>query len=138
VAIGGGLSEIWQTMRSGSRDESPGDTPYLHAETGHTGHHLPTEIPDEARFWNWGAFLFTWIWAIFNGTWIGLLALIPGLNLVMAFILGMKGNDWAWRNGTWKSTSHFIRTQRMWNRCALIAAVSLTLVVGLSALTASL
>jgi hypothetical protein len=71
-------------------------------------------IPAEINRWNWGAFLLNWIWGIGNQTYIALLALIPGVNLVMWFVLGAKGSAWAWRNGRWDSVEHFKRVQRGW------------------------
>lgn len=76
----------------------------------------PTDdIPPGIKGWSWGAFLWNWIWAIFNNTWIGLLALIPGVNLVMIFVLGAKGREWAWKNKKWDSVEHFNRVQRKWS-----------------------
>ena len=73
------------------------------------------EVPPGIAGWSWGAFLWNWIWAIFNNTWIGLLALIPGVNLVMIFVLGFKGREWAWKNKQWDSVEHFNRVQRKWS-----------------------
>lgn len=72
-------------------------------------------LPDGIKGWSWGAFLLNWIWAIGNKTWIGLLALIPYVNIVMAIILGIKGREWAWRNQQWDSVEHFNRVQRKWS-----------------------
>ena len=72
-------------------------------------------IPDGIRGWSWGAFLLNWIWAIGNRTWIGLLALIPYGNIVIAIILGIKGREWAWKNKKWESVEHFNRVQRKWS-----------------------
>ena len=71
-------------------------------------------MPDEIKHWNWGAFGFTWIWGIGNGTFIALLALLPFVNIVMMFVLGAKGSEWAWRNERWESVEHFKRVQRRW------------------------
>lgn len=73
------------------------------------------DIPPGIKGWSWGAFLWNWIWAIFNNTWIGLLALIPGVNIVMIFVLGVKGREWAWKNKKWDSVEHFNRVQRKWS-----------------------
>ena len=73
------------------------------------------EIPPGIAGWSWGAFLWNWIWAIFNNTWIGLLALIPGVNIIMIFVLGVKGREWAWKNKQWDSVEHFNRVQRKWS-----------------------
>ena len=74
----------------------------------------PDQIPPEIRGWNWGAFFLSWIWGIGNNTYIALLALIPVVGLVMHFVLGAKGNRWAWKNGRWDSVAHFKRVQRRW------------------------
>src|ERR1700731_1316961 len=71
-------------------------------------------IPPEIDRWNWGAFLLNWIWGIGNNTFITLLALIPLFGIVMAFVLGARGNRWAWQNGRWDSVEHFQRVQRLW------------------------
>lgn len=79
------------------------------------------EMPPEIRGWNWGAFLLTWIWGIGNNVWISLLTLlsiIPYVGwlimLAMRIILGIKGNEWAWKNKKWQSVEHFKQTQRKW------------------------
>lgn len=72
------------------------------------------EVPPGVQGWNWGAFLLTWIWGICNGTYIALLSLIPVVHLAMMFVLGVKGNEWAWRNKDWKSVEEFHRAQRRW------------------------
>ena len=71
-------------------------------------------IPPGVKGWNWGAFFWTWIWGICNGTYIALLSLIPGVHFVMMFVLGAKGNEWAWCNKNWESVEQFHRTQRKW------------------------
>jgi hypothetical protein len=72
-------------------------------------------VPPEIRGWNWGAFFLNFIWAIGNRTWIGLLALAPYIGIVMAIVLGIKGNEWAWKNKRWKSIDHFKRVQKRWS-----------------------
>ena len=76
-----------------------------------SGHGSQAVIPREIGGWNWGAFLLNWIWAIGNSVWIGLLALVPYAGFVMAIVLGVKGNEWAWRYKRWDSVEHFRRTQ---------------------------
>ncbi|QDW35998.1 hypothetical protein FFI89_001895 [Bradyrhizobium sp. KBS0727] len=75
---------------------------------------MPATIPPELDRWNWGAFLLNWIWGVGNNTFIALLTLIPGVGIIMIFVLGAKGSRWAWRNGRWDSIEHFKRTQRLW------------------------
>ncbi len=69
--------------------------------------------------WNWGAFFMTWIWGLGNRTYVGLLGLIPVVNLVMAFILGAKGNEWAWKNKKWENAEQFTRVQGLWTAFGL-------------------
>jgi hypothetical protein len=39
---------------------------------------------------------------------------VPLVNMGMIFVLGAKGNEWAWRNKRWDSVQHFKRVQRKW------------------------
>lgn len=71
-------------------------------------------IPEEIRGWNWGAFLLNWIWGIGNKVWISLLCFVPFVNWVMPFVLGAKGNEWAWQSKDWNNIEHFKKTQRAW------------------------
>ena len=71
-------------------------------------------IPKEIRGWNWGAFLWGGIWCIGNKAWIGLIGFIPGFAIPMYFVIGAKGNKWAWQKNKWDSIEHFKRTQRKW------------------------
>jgi hypothetical protein len=77
-------------------------------------------VPQEVKGWNWGAFLLTWIWGIFNGTFVSLLVLVPFGNIVMPFVLGAMGNEWAWKNKTWQSIEQFHAVQRRWAMAGLI------------------
>ena len=76
-------------------------------------------IPPEIGGWNWGAFFFGWLWGIGNNVWIALLEFIPYVGIVMCFVLGAKGNEWAWQKKRWVSIEHFQRTQRTWAYWAL-------------------
>jgi len=71
-------------------------------------------IPDEIKGWNWGAFFLSWIWGIGNRVWVALLALIFPFSLIMPFILGYKGNEWAWQKNDWNDIKQFKRLQRRW------------------------
>ncbi len=85
-------------------------------------------IPPEVRGWNWGAFLLNWMWGIGNKVWIALLTFI--LGPIMAIILGVKGNEWAWRNKKWKSVEKFKKTQRAWTWAGIgLTCVSILLVI---------
>ena len=77
-------------------------------------------IPEEIKGWNWGAAGLTWIWGISQGVWISLLAFIPIVNIVMWIILGIKGNEWAWRSQKWESVDEFISYQKKWKTWGII------------------
>lgn len=84
-------------------------------------------IPAEIKKWNWGAFFLSWIWGLGNNVFIALLSLIPGLNLIMSIVLGIKGNEWAWQNKQWNSIEDFLRIQKRWAWWGL----SILIIIGL-------
>ncbi len=71
-------------------------------------------LPKELKGWNWGAFYLNWIWGIGNSTYLALLMFVPVVNVVLLFMLGAKGNEWAWKNRYWRDVDHFKTTQRKW------------------------
>lgn len=77
-------------------------------------------LPKEARGLCWGGFFLNWIWAVGNSTWIGLLGLIPLVNIVMSFVLLFKGREWAWKNGNWRDLEHFKHTQKNWSIAGIV------------------
>lgn len=81
-------------------------------------------LPREIQGWNWGAFLLTWIWGIGNNVLIALLMFVPFVNLVMWFLLGAKGNEWAWRSKRWASVEEFHRVQRTWTKWGVIVTLA--------------
>lgn len=97
-----------------------------------SGHGAAAIVPLEINHWNWGAFLLNWIWGIGNNTYIALLMFVPFLNLIMMFVLGAKGNAWAWRNKQWESVAQFQAVQSKWTKWALIIyALSIVLFVAI-------
>jgi hypothetical protein len=89
--------------------------------TENTSGQGPTAVvPREIQGWNWGAFLLTWIWGIGNNVLLALLTLVPLVGLVMWFVLGVKGTEWAWQNKRWDSIEHFQRVQRTWTKWGVI------------------
>ena len=63
----------------------------------------------------------------------------PYVGIVMIFILGAKGNEWAWANKKWGSVEDFKRTQRSWALWGLgiwiaVAAI-VVLIIALAVLT---
>lgn len=71
-------------------------------------------LPSEIKGLNWGAFLLNWIWGIGNNTYLAFLCLAPCVGFVMPFVLLFKGNEWAWKNKSWKSVEDFKRVQKIW------------------------
>ena len=86
------------------------------------------QLPAQLQGFNVGALLLNWIWAIAHSTWIGLLCLIPCVGFIMAIILGLKGNEYAWQNRKWDSIEQFQATQKTWMYWGIgVWAVSLVL-----------
>lgn len=87
--------------------------------------------------WNWGAFLLPVIWGAFNRVWTGLFGIVigfaPGQFLPLAiiayvafsFLMGYRGNEWAWRAKRWESTDHFQRVQKSWTTWGMVGFVVL-------------
>lgn len=101
-----------------------------------SGRGAASTLPQELQGWNWGAFLLNWIWGIGNNTWLALLCFVPFLGMVMAIVLGIKGNEWAWQNKFWPSIAEFKRVQRIWTIAGLIVvAVSIVLTIAMFATT---
>ena len=78
------------------------------------------EVPEQIKGWNWGAFAFNWIWGIRFRTYRALLVFVPLVNIAMPFILGFKGNEWAWKHNQWSSVEEFKNSQRKWSVAAAI------------------
>jgi hypothetical protein len=89
------------------------------------------DLPPGVKGWSWGGFLLSVFWAIGNRTWIGLLTFVPVVGLAMPIVLGVKGREWAWRNGKWAGIEHFRKVQRKWAIAGVIFyAVSLVIIGG--------
>jgi len=95
-------------------------------------------VPSEIKGWSWGAFLLWWIWGIGNNTYISFLTLIPYVGqIVVPFVLGAKGNEWAWRNKHWDSVDNFKDVQFKWAKAGFIVVVIGLGIWGISALVLS-
>ncbi len=81
-------------------------------------------VPPEIYAWNWGAFMLPGLWCLTNQTWIGLITWIPYVGFVMPFVLGGKGNVWAWRSRQWASVAAFKAHQRAWAKAGIITYAS--------------
>lgn len=83
-----------------------------------------TTVPAQIQGLNWGAFFLSWIWAIFNQVWIGLLALIPCIEIFVAIFLLIKGNELAWKGPRqWESVEQFQTVQAAWMKWGLVIFV---------------
>lgn len=93
-------------------------------------------MPEELKGWSWAAFLMNWIWAIKHNVWIGLLALVPYAGFVMAIILGIKGNEWAWEKRRFQDVNQFKAVQKAWTKWGiilLIIGLALSIVISIIA-----
>jgi len=88
-------------------------------------------VPEAVKGWNWGGFALTWIWGVCNKVWISLLVFIPFplFGLAWAIVLGVKGNEWAWRSKKWDSIEQFKSTQGKWNTAGIVLFVIYIVVV---------
>lgn len=77
-------------------------------------------VPKEIKGWNWGAFIYNIFWGIGNKTYLPLLCLIPIFNIFWIFVVGFKGNTWAWQKGNYKDIETFKAVQATWNRAELV------------------
>lgn len=95
-------------------------------------------VSAELERWNWGAFGLSWIWGIANRTPAAWFALVPFAGWIgMPFLLGLKGNEWAWRNGNWPDIETFRRAQRLWARRAMFAWTGIAVAAVLIATSAT-
>jgi hypothetical protein len=85
-----------------------------------SGQGKDSEVPSEIQSWNWGAFFLNALWGLFNKTYIALFSVIPVVGIPMAFVLGFKGNEWAWQNKRWISIEQFQRVQKRWAIAGII------------------
>lgn len=77
-------------------------------------------VPPEIKGWNWGAAFLGIIWGIYHKVWLSFLVFVPGLNYVWWLVMGLKGNEWAWRKKRWASVSEFKSSQQKWLYAGLI------------------
>lgn len=80
-------------------------------------------VPEQIKGWNWGAFAFNWIWGIRFRTYRALLVFVPFVNIIMPFVLGFKGNEWAWKHNHWHSVEEFKNSQRKWSIAAAVMLI---------------
>ena len=98
-----------------------------------SGQGINAVVPPSIQGWNWGSFFLTFIWGVFNNVWLSLLYLVPPGNVIMPFVLGIKGNEWAWQYKQWDSIEHFQRVQRTWMLWGIVAFIApFVLIIGIS------
>ncbi|MGF1486287.1 MAG: serine/threonine protein kinase [Prochloraceae cyanobacterium] len=78
------------------------------------------EVPSEIKGWNWGAFFLPLFWSFPNQVWIGILSLVPGIGFMVAVLMGVKGNQWAWKSRKWVSIEQFKKHQKGWAIAGMI------------------
>jgi hypothetical protein len=89
-------------------------------------------VPEEIKGWNWGAFLLSAFWPFTNRVWIGLLCWAPQAGWMMAFVLGAKGNEWAWKSRRWRSIEQFKAHQRGWAIAGILFGIPVSLMLWLA------
>lgn len=110
----------------GGRTDFAASTPGAMGNNSGQGRLFDSSVPVPAAIkgWNWGAFLLPGLWPFSNQVWIGLLAWLGALfwpiGLTVGFVLGIKGNEWAWKSRRWSSVESFKAHQRAWTVAALI------------------
>ncbi len=100
-----------------------------------SGQGFSAEVPPEIKGWNWGAFSLTWIWGLSHRVWISLFALIPFplIGIAAMIILGIKGNEWAWKNKKWDSIEQFQKSQRTWKFWGIASLIApVVLIIGMT------
>lgn len=88
-----------------------------------SGEGVDSVLPIEIMKWSWGAALLGPIWGIYHRVWSSLLLFVPYINIVWWIVMGVKGNEWAWRKNKWTSLEVFLQRQKVWNKWAIGAVV---------------
>jgi len=80
-------------------------------------------IPKEIKRWNWGAAGLPIIWGLYHGVWISLLSYVPIFGWMWVVVMGIKGNEWAWKKNKWQSVKAFKESQKKWKIVGIIFMV---------------
>ncbi|USN53149.1 MAG: hypothetical protein H6760_03140 [Candidatus Nomurabacteria bacterium] len=78
------------------------------------------QVPEEVKGWNWAAAFLTPAWSIAYRVWFGFFAYIPLINYVWWIVMGIKGNEMAWKANRWASVEDFKKSQQKWAKWGLI------------------
>ena len=102
------------------------------------------QLPEELKGWNLGGLFIPFVWGPFNRVWVGLAVLSVGLLPIppllgllvygpVAMVVGMRGNELAWRARKWDSVDHFRSVQGQWAKwggiCFIIFIVTILISV---------
>ena len=69
----------------------------------------PVKSADPINNWNWGPLIFTVPWTMVHGfCGLTILSLLPGIGLVLGIILGIYGNELAWKKNHTKTMSYLL------------------------------
>lgn len=98
--------------------------PVVDASVGKSG-----PFPAELNGWNWGAFFMGWIWALGMSNVIGFL-LCFFLSGIGSIIVGIKGNEWAWKSRQFTSVEEFRAVQHAWAVWGVVLFIASFLIFG--------
>lgn len=87
-------------------------------------------LDQELAEFHWGAFFLCWAWAPAHRVWIGLLAFLPGVGLVVPFLVGFQGRRWAWQAKPDQNWMDFCVAQRKWSAWGWLCFAGYLLVCG--------
>ena len=95
-------------------------TPSVQQRPSQTNTQGSTHVPPEIKGWTWGAAGMTFIWGLYHRVWLSLLVFVPFLSGIWWIVLGIKGNEWAWKKGQWTSVEEFKKSQVSWRTWGII------------------
>ena len=71
-------------------------------------------VPPEIDRWNWAAAFLGIIWGLYHRVWLSLVCFVPVVGWIWWIVMGIKGNEWAWRANHYESVEAFLQQQRKW------------------------
>lgn len=75
------------------------------------------------RKFNWGGCFLSIPFAFGNQAYLCLLTLLPLVGIAFYIIGGLKGEEWAWKNGNYKSKECFYAVMDSWNRAGKVLGI---------------
>lgn len=87
----------------------------------------------ELTKWSWSAFFGAPLWAFGSRLYgWGVVSLIPGINLVAALVLGVRGRRESWKDGEWKNFADFWKRQKQLRNITLAVWGVIGIFVGIA------